>query len=379
MTSDQPTARLIRFIHLLRDTGFNIGTRETIDVLNSLGESSLTNKTSTRHIIRTLSCHSKLEWQQFDALFDSYWLPNNNDIVENFEGKTRDKPKTPDNQTSGFSGSSHEAPDIVNDTPVELIVGAGKQTTFSKADFRFLNNHKAMLDIEKLAEQLANKLNKRLSHQYQIKTRGSKVDIRQTIRRNLSQGGEPVRIFYRNRRHRPVHFVILHDVSHSMTWNNPLLFRFARGLMRTFSSSEAFAFHTELFKVSELYRESSADKMRRQLEERNHLWMGGTCIADSITEFNLKHARRTLTPKTIFLIISDGFDTNKPSQLIEQLKQIQNKAKKIIWLNPMLGREGYNPDEHAMLELKPYIDQHVPAHSLDSLKKAINYIAQECR
>ncbi len=377
MVSAHLTTRLIKFIHLLRDTGFNIGTRETIDVLTSLGDNSLTDKKSAHHIIRALSCHSKLEWQQFDSLFDSYWLPN--DIVESFDEETVEKPQTADNQATGFSGSSHEAPDILNDISVEAIVGAGKQTTFSKADFRFLNNHKAMLEIEKLAEQLANKLNKRLSHQYQIKTRGTKIDIRQTIRRNLSQGGDPVRIFYRSRRHRPVHFVILHDVSHSMTWNNPLLFRFARGLMRTFDSSEAFAFHTELFKVSEFYRESSIDKMRRQLEARNHLWMGGTCIADSIAEFNLKHARRTLTSKTIFLIISDGFDTNNTSQLINELKHIRSKAKKIIWLNPMLGRKGYNPDEHSMLELKPYIDQHVPAHSLDSLKQAINYIAQECR
>jgi len=377
MVSAHLTTRLIKFIHLLRDTGFNIGTRETIDVLTSLGDNSLTDKKSAHHIIRALSCHSKLEWQQFDSLFDSYWLPN--DIVESFDEETVEKPQTADNQATGFSGSSHEAPDILNDICVEAIVGAGKQTTFSKADFRFLNNHKAMLEIEKLAEQLANKLNKRLSHQYQIKTRGTKIDIRQTIRRNLSQGGDPVRIFYRSRRHRPVHFVILHDVSHSMTWNNPLLFRFARGLMRTFDSSEAFAFHTELFKVSEFYRESSIDKMRRQLEARNHLWMGGTCIADSIAEFNLKHARRTLTSKTIFLIISDGFDTNNTSQLINELKHIRSKAKKIIWLNPMLGRKGYNPDEHSMLEVKPYIDQHVPAHSLDSLKQAINYIAQECR
>jgi len=58
-------------------------------------------------------------------------------------------------------------------------------------DFRFLNDHKAMIGIERLTELLAQKLSKRLSHQHVIRTKGSKIDIRQTIFRNLSHGGRP--------------------------------------------------------------------------------------------------------------------------------------------------------------------------------------------
>lgn len=375
MVATQPTSRLIGFVHFLRDTGFNIGVREILDVLTSLGNEALTDKKQTKNILRALTCHSHLEWQQFDQLFDLYWLPVK-DTEQPANANVSNLPQQQSNNTTGFSGSSHEAPDLVKDMSGDATVGAGKQNTFSKADFRFLNNHEAMHEIEKLAEQLALKLNKRLSYQYAIKPHGTKIDIRQTIRRNLSHGGQPLKLFYRNRRKKPIHLVILHDVSHSMTWNNPLLFRFARGLIRAFKTSEAFAFHTELFKVTEFYREPSIEKMRSQLEDRNHLWMGGTCIAESIKHFNQRYAATTLTSKTIFLIISDGFDTNKPDELSNELKRIKETAKRIIWLNPMLGREGYSPDEGSVLEDSPYIDKHAPAHSLDSLKQAVADIAQ---
>ncbi len=379
MVATQPTRRLIGFVHFLRNTGFNIGVREILDVLASLGSDVLTDKKQTRNIIRALSCHSRLEWQQFDQLFNIYWLPKADNGGDLTDGDIGHLPPLPSNKITGFSGSSHEAPELVKDMSGDTSVGAGKQNTFSKADFRFLKNHKAMQDIEKLAEQLALKLNKRLSYQYLIKRHGSKIDIRQTIRRNLSQGGQPLKLFYRNRRKKPIHLVILHDVSHSMTWNNPLLFRFARGLIRAFKTSEAFAFHTKLFNVTKFYREPSIDKMRRQLEERNHLWVGGTCIAESIQEFNNKHASTVLNSKTVLIIISDGFDTNKPEQLAEELKRIKQTAKKIIWLNPMLGREGYNPDKGSMQQAMPFIDKLAPAHSLDSLKNVVRYIADKCR
>ena len=380
MNTAQPTDRIIGFIHFLRDEGYTIGIQEILDALSSLSSQVLINKKQLKHILRSLTCHSYLEWQQFELLFGLYWQS------KEIEDGTKDDAVpnelnliSPTNKLTGFSGSSHEAPDLLQDLTKEATMGAGRQNTFSKADFRFLNDHKAMMEIERLAEHLAHKLSKRLSHQHVIRPTGSKIDIRQTIRRNLSHGGQPKKIFYKNRVRKPIHLVILHDVSHSMTWNNPLLFRFARGLIRSFQTSEVFAFHTELFKVTEYYREPSIEKMRRQLEERNHIWMGGTCIAESLHVFNTQFAAKTLNSKTVFMIISDGFDTNKPEQLVAELKTIQRTSHKIIWLNPMLGREGYNPDKGSMLDAKPYIDKHVPANSLDSLKQAVNWISQACR
>ena len=345
-------------------------------MLSSLETRSLTDKRYSKNIIRSLACHSHYEWQQFDDLFLDYWQS----IVEESDNPgINNWRRRPRNKITGIGGSTLDNPDDMIDLTKLSGSGAGRQRTISKADFRFLNDHKATREIERLAEQLAMQLNKRIRRRHVIQSNGIKLDIRQTIRRNLSHGGLPVRAFYQNHCREPLHIVIMHDVSHSMAWNNPLLFRFARGIVRAFKTSEAFAFHTELFKVTEFYREQSLQRMKQRLEARNHLWMGGTCIAESIDKFNRHHAAKTLTSKTIFIIISDGFDTNEPDYLAHELMIIKKSTKKTIWLNPMLGRVEYDTYEESMQAAMPYIDRLAPAHSLESLKNTISYIAQECR
>ncbi len=374
----QPTERLVDFVHHLRDEGFSIGIQEVMDMLSSLQVSALTERNYSQQVIRSLACNSLDDWQRFDALFLQYWL-----LVE----EEIDTLKAGDGQFSarqrasftGIGGSSTESPNAMQELIGLTGSGAGRQRTISKADFRFLNDPRAMREIEKMAEHLASQLNKRLTHRRKIQPHGSRIDLRQTLRRNLSHGGLPVQLFYQHRRREPLHIVILHDVSHSMAWNNPLLFRFARGIIRAFKYSEAFAFHTQLSRVTEFYREASLQKMKQRLEARNHLWMGGTCIAESINRFNREYAAEILSAKTVMIIISDGFDTDEPGFLAQELKSIKKTAKKIIWLNPMLGRDGYDEDVKSIQAALPYIDRHAPAHSLDALKSTMNYIARECR
>jgi uncharacterized protein with von Willebrand factor type A (vWA) domain len=133
--------------------------------------------------------------------------------------------------------------------------------------------------------------------------------------------------------------------------------------------------HTRLFCVTGLYRERSLEIMRSRLEASNHLWLGGTCIADSLAYFNKHHARQAVRHDSIIMILSDGFDTNDPKQLGSELENIKSRARQIIWLNPMLGRDGFAPDETFMQFAAPHIDRFAPAHSLAALEDAIRYLA----
>lgn len=374
MNTRQPTERIVGFIHFLRDEGFSIGIQDVKDILAGLDTESFTDRTCSRNIIRSLTCHCQNDWQKFDDLFLDYWLAPKEEIVTVRPGNDTQRGLSRTDLT-GIGGSTQEIPEQMGGITGLKGSGAGKQRTISKADFRFLNDHKAMQEIERLAEQLAAKLKQRLRRRQVIQTYGSKIAMRQTIRRNLSYGGMPVHTFYKNRRREPLHLVILHDVSHSMAWNNPLLFRFVRGIIRTFKNSEAFAFHTRLFRVTEFYREPSLQIMKQRLEARNHLWMGGTCIAESIDKFNHCYAAKTLMSKSVLMIISDGFDTNEPDYLAHVLGKTRKYVKNIIWLNPMLGREGYDPDKKSMRAAMPFINRHASAHSLESLKETVNYLA----
>ena len=367
---------LIGFIQYLRQEGYNIGIRETLDVFKILGNTAYPDNLYTRLTIRSLSCHTHDEWQRFNQLYNHFWFPENQaSNKQNKHSQFASKADINQQIISGISGESRDYTDLLRSLGGLSGSGAGRQRTITKADFRFLNDRRAARDVEKFAERLALLLKKRLKRRRIIVSHGKTIDIRKTFRSNMKYGGTPVHPMYSKRRQEHPHIIILHDVSHSMAWNNPLLFRFARGLVRTFSSCEAFAFHTRLFRVTELYRERSLDIMRSRFEAKNHLWLGGTCIADSIREFMDKYGSLYIRPDSIIMIISDGFDTNAPQYLGEQLQQLKFAAQKLIWLNPMLEREGFEPDTAFLQYVASNVDYIGPAHSLKSLEDVINYLS----
>lgn len=67
------------------------------------------------------------------------------------------------------------------------------------------------------------------------------------------------------------------------------------------------------------------------------------------------------------MIFSDGLDTGTPESLTGQMKIIKQRAKKLVWLNPLLGRDGYEPTARCMQAALPLIDLFAPAHNLESL------------
>ena len=376
MTHELAVNRLIGFVQHLRQEGYNIGILETLDVFKILGNKPVTDSPYSRLTLRTLTCRNHDDWQRFNDLYNHFWFPDSATYNKKYTiRKFIPTDNTRQQNITGISGGSQDYTDLIRDLGGLSGSGAGRQRTITKADFRFLNDRRAARDVERIAERLALLLKNKLKRRRIASSCGNTIDIRKTLRSNMKFGGIPVRPVYNKRRRDLPHIVILHDVSHSMAWNNPLLFRFTRGLIRTFPSSEAFAFHTRLFRVTDLYRERSLEIMRARLEARNHLWLGGTCIADSLKEFIRHFSRQYIRPGSIIMIISDGFDTNEPEHLGIQLQLMKSFVKKIIWLNPMIGREGFEPDVNFLNYAAPHVDFLGPAHSLESLEKVIRYLA----
>jgi len=48
---------------------------------------------------------------------------------------------------------------------------------------------------------------------------------------------------------------------------------------------------------------------------------------------------------------------------------LKQRARKIVWLNPLLGRDGYEPTAEGMQAALPMLDLFAPAHNLKSLMK----------
>ena len=364
------TARhhLLGFVHYLRREGLRIGVQETIDALSAVSGTLRPDEKVTRTTLRALSCQQAEDWQRFDGLFDRYFFPES--IEPEISPAARIDPRLRRRGVVGLASTNDEDSDHTR----LWGSGAGRQMTITRADYRFLNDRKAMEEAERMAERLALLLRARRSRRRVCSHRGRRLDLRRTLRKNLATGGLPVRRLYNDNEMEPVTLLVLHDISHSMTWHNPLLYRFVRGLVRTFRQVEAFAFHTRLFRVTELYREPSVARLKEKLDAREGLWMGGTCIAESIERYIRDWSFLVRGRNTIALILSDGFDTDEPERLAHALARLRRDCRTLVWLNPMLGREGFKLDGDSMLAALPHLDLLASAHSIEALANATLFI-----
>ena len=69
------------------------------------------------------------------------------------------------------------------------------------------------------------------------------------------------------------------------------------------------------------------------------------------------------------LIISDGWDRGDIALLEREMQRLQLSCQRLIWLNPLLGSENYEPLTRGIQTAMPYIDDFLPVHNLESLEQ----------
>jgi uncharacterized protein len=207
----------------------------------------------------------------------------------------------------------------------------------------------------------------RLLRRRQSKRRGRQLNLRRTIHRSVSRGGTPVELVWRRRKQKPLRLVILLDASGSMSLYTGFFIRFLHGVVDAFREAEAFIFHTRLAHVSAALRERDASRAVARLALMAEGIDGGTRIGESLATFNRWHAARVIHSRTAVMIVSDGYDTGAPERLAAEMARLRRRCRRIIWLNPLIGWDGYSPQARGMRAALPFIDLFAPAHNLASL------------
>lgn len=374
--------RLVGFVRLLRDNGFPVGLREGADAARLAGKADLSRSHELRWGLRALLCSCRADWKRFDELFDAYWLRRGMKQVARIGGDTGKggvRRLPPGGASTGPTG----APDRVergNDSNPASAggqrEGASTAETLSKTDFRHIADPEALAQIYDLADRLAARMRYRLTRRYRVAARGRRLDLRNTIHKSMHHGGTPFRLAYRRRRERPVRLVVILDASGSMSVYSSFFIRFIRGIVDRFREAEAFVFHTRLVHIGPALKERNIDRALERMSLLASGWSGGTKIGESLAAFNRGYAASVLNSRSVVMIVSDGYDTGPAEELGEALRQLRRRARRIVWLNPMIGWRDYEPAAAGMQAALPHLDLFAPAHNLESLMALEPYLAK---
>lgn len=365
------TQSIIDFARYGRSKGLNIGIGETLEALSAAELGLIREKDTFRYGLKALFCTSPEESARFDQLFEEYWGTRRG----GHKGKhkimvkgriTRDQPGS-----LVMLGQGTEAKD--DDNEGKNVSGAYARERLRQTDFSALTAIESE-QLEELARQLWREMGLRLRRRMRQSSTKGRVNIRRTIRRNISQGGEPIALVFKNKKARKWRLVILLDVSGSMDKYSFFLLRFIYALKAQFLQLEAFTFSTRLRRITDMLRADGLDRVQVSLSEQADHWSSGTRIGACLQQFNEQYAKRVLNGRSMVILLSDGLDTGEPELLAGELARIKARTKKLVWLNPLKGMEGYEPTARGMAAAMPYLDDFSPAHNLNSLLELENLL-----
>jgi uncharacterized protein with von Willebrand factor type A (vWA) domain len=379
--------RLAAFLHTLRDNGFGIGLAEATDAARLLASRVADRPETLRSAFRALFCTRRADLARFDELFMAFWLGRGiRNAVKVLGQSTRAPALQRMVEASQREAGLHGMPDHTTrqgGADIDSLAdgrsrkeGASTHEALAAKDLRHIADPAELEAAHALAEKLARRMRVRLTRRMRLRNKGQRIDLRGTIHRNICRGGEPIDLVWRKRRLKQLRLVILLDASGSMELYTSFFMRFIHGVASAFRHSEIFIFHTRLVHVSEALRDRN---MLRAIERLSLLVQGmgsGTRIGESLATFNRWHARRVLHSHSCVMIMSDGYDTGDPTVLETAMRALRRRCRRVVWLNPLIGWEGYAPMARGIKAALPYIDLFAPAHNLESLAALEPYLAR---
>lgn len=365
------TAHVVAFCRRLRARGLAVGPKEAVDALRALSSVDVSDRRECYLALRTVLTSRKDDLAIFDLVFEDFWNPPE----EGDHG-----PQTP--QPLENAGDGQAPPPALMEWLDEALQAQGEEPmpayspieTLTQKDFSAFTAEE-LNEVSRLVIAIARRVATRLSRRTRATQRSRRIDLRRTIRHSLRRGGEIIDLAYRRRKIQKTRVVLLADVSGSMDLYSRFLIQFIYALQHALGQVETLVFSTSLTRITEAMSE---DDLRRALDEVAKQvpdWSGGTKIGASLRVFLNRYGGAMLTPRTVVIVISDGWDTGDIDVLERAMVELQRRAGRVIWLNPLLGSPGYEPICQGMRAALPYVDIFASAHNLESLRQLERHLA----
>ena len=364
---------VVRFAMLLRRQSLPITPRQVIDAVRTLDQLDLGDRQEVYLGLRAGLVTRPEEVAIFDRCFEAFWRARTeaDEVAEGLAGPALPG-ETPEaalesqgarKERLELEGWGDEEGAEDGGEPLGVPV-ASEMEALATRDFSTFSADQ-LDELLRVTVQIARRLARRGSRRRRPVRRRGRVDLRRTLRANLTRG-EIIELRYRQRKRRKVRLVLLCDVSGSMDLYSRFLLQFLFALQHVFARVETFTFSVHLTRVTDHLRARSYRQVLRRLQELRD-WSGGTRIGESLAEFN-RHWSHLVDRRTSVILLSDGWDTGDPDVLATELLRIKRRAGRVIWLNPLLGNPSYQPLTRGMAAALPLVDHFAAAHNLAALR-----------
>jgi len=375
-------ANLVQFARLLRRAGIPVGPAAVVTATQALAAIDLGDRTQARAAMRSVMVHRHDQAVIFDQAFDLFWRDPaallQAAALALLDGRQPQETKPAPGArriAEAMASTKSRKPEESAAPEIDATMTMSEQELLQGMDFEQMSAAQVARARAEI-RQLRLPLDQRRTRRRRASPHGSRIDLRATLRDSLRRGGEIVDLSRTKAVVRPPPLVVLCDISGSMARYAQVLLHFLHSVVNDRDRVHVFLFGTRLSNITRQLRHRDPEAAFELVAHAVPDWSGGTRIGEALREFNQRWARRVLGQGAVVLLVTDGLDRDGAAGLSENMARLHRSCRRLIWLNPLLRWDGFQPKSSGIRAMLPHVDEFRTVHSLDSLRDLIALLSR---
>ena len=222
---------------------------------------------------------------------------------------------------------------LVADRGVEAMAKTLRKPLPEDVDFMHASREE-MVALRRAIWPLTRKLAVRLARKRRHGRKGP-LDFRRTVRHSLSYGGVPAEPKFKYPKPSKPEIMVIADISGSVAAFARFTLHLVYALNNQFSRVRSFVFIDGLDEVTDFFEnvDDITEAIHRVNTEADVIWVDGHSDYGHAFEIFEEKFAKDIGPKTTVIILGDARNNYHASQSWV-IKNIEDKARKVFWLNP---------------------------------------------
>ncbi len=376
MVAGKLAENVMHFARVLRAAGLPIGPDRVVDALRALESAGIERREDFYWTLAAVFLSKREQRELFDQAFHIFWRdPQMLEramrlLLPQIYGSTGLAEQSQLSNRLAEALRPKQEPAQGEEQRQEIEIDAGASSSQSEllqyADFESMSSTE-LAQAKKLIARLRLPIPEAQTRRFRPDARGTGIDLPATLRASLRGGAQIIALKRRSRitRHPPL--VVLCDISGSMSRYSRMFLHFLHAITNDRDRVHTLVFGTRLTNITRHLRNRDVDIAMNRVTAAIQDWAGGTRIGACLAEFNRKWSRRLLGQNAVVLLISDGLDRDIGAGLGAEMERLHKSCRKLVWLNPLLRYQGFQPRPAGVRAMLPHVDAFLPVHNIESL------------
>jgi uncharacterized protein with von Willebrand factor type A (vWA) domain len=366
---------IVHFARTLRKAGMRVGPAAVKDAIEAVLAAGIGSREDFYWTLHSVLVSRREDHAVFDEAFRLFWRSRN--LIEKMiamfspvapDNRKREKPRAAEARVAEalFEGDRRTGGQDIPEIEIDARLTFSGDEVLRGKDFAQMTGVE-LAEARQAISALRLPVDLVATRRFRPDPRGRRADPRAMMRSALRTGGDLIVPKFRSPREVHPPLVVLADISGSMSQYTRIFLHFLHALVEKRRRVHTFVFGTRLTNLTRQMRHRDPDEALAQASQVVKDWSGGTRIGDTLHEFNRLWSRRVLGQGAVVLIITDGLERDDTASLAHEMERLHKSCRRLIWLNPLLRFDGFEPRARGVRAMLPHVDELRPVHNLNAL------------